>query len=57
MDKKSRQLLEDIKKLLILQLVINGANSEDIANILKINSSTIRHMVSIRKTKKGKAKS
>ncbi len=52
MDKKTHQLLEDIKKLLILQLVINGANSEEIANILKINSSTIRHMVSIRKTKR-----
>lgn len=56
MDKKSRQLLEDIKKLLILQLVINGANSEDIAKILKINSSTIRHMVSIRKTNKTRAR-
>jgi len=52
MDKKTHQLLEDIKKLLILQLVINGANSEEIANNLKINSSTIRHMVSIRKTKR-----
>ena len=52
MDKKTHQLLEDIKRLLILELVINGANSEEIANILKINSSTIRHMISIRKTKR-----
>jgi len=47
-----QRTLEEIKKLLILQLIINGVTSGDIARVLGIDSSTIRHMVSIRRVKK-----
>ena len=51
MDKKTNQLLEDIKKLLILNAVLNGAKSQDIGNALGIDSSTVRHMIPFRKIK------
>lgn len=52
MDKKITKLLEDIRQLMVLQLVMNGATSEDIASVLKIDSSTVRHMISVRKLRK-----
>ena len=52
MDKKSIQLLEDIKKLLMLQLVMNGTTSEEIGKALGLDSSTVRHMISFKKSKK-----
>lgn len=50
--KKSLDPLEAIKRLLILQLMISGVKSDDIAKALNLDSSTIRHMVSSRKIKK-----
>jgi len=50
--KKTLDTLEAIKRLLILIAIQNGANSDEIAKILNVDSSTIRHIVSIRKTKK-----
>ena len=49
---KPLEPLEAVKRLLILIAILNGANSEEIAKILNIDSSTIRHMVSVRKAKK-----
>lgn len=49
MDKNHMRLLEDIKKLLILQLLANGVSDKSIAQILGIDSSTIRHLVSLKK--------
>ncbi|KKP60707.1 MAG: hypothetical protein UR54_C0009G0037 [Candidatus Roizmanbacteria bacterium GW2011_GWA2_34_18] len=54
MDKNHIRLLEDIKKLLILQLLANGVSDRSIAQILGIDSSTIRHLVSIKKIKNSK---
>ena len=51
MDKKAIQLLEDIKKLLILQLLANGVSDKAIAKMLNIDSSTIRHKVSLKEIK------
>jgi len=50
--RKTLEPLEAIKRLLILQLIRNGAKSKDIADILGVDSSTIRHMFPIRKAKK-----
>lgn len=44
--------LEEIKKLLILQLIMNGVTSGNIAKVLGVDSSTIRHIIQIRKIKK-----
>lgn len=43
-DKISR-LLEDVKKLLILQLVHNGVQSKDIAAVLKVDPAVISRLV------------
>jgi len=50
--KKPLEPLEAVKRLLILQLLISGAKSEDIAKLLNIDSSVIRHMISMKKIKK-----
>ena len=50
--KKPLEPLEAIKRLLILIALLEGANSGEIAKILDVDSSTIRHMISIRKVKK-----
>ena len=50
--KRSLDPLEAIKRLLVLQLLINKASLENIAEILDVDSSTIRHMISIRRIKK-----
>lgn len=52
MDKNQIQLLEDIKRLLILQLLADGVDNDAIAQILRIDASTIRHMVSLKKARK-----
>jgi len=49
--KKSLEPLEAIKRLLILQLLVSGVKSEDIAKLLNIDSSTIRHMISLKRIK------
>lgn len=49
---KPLEPLEAIKRLLILIAILDGANSGEIAKILNVDSSAIRHMVSIRKVKK-----
>ena len=54
MDKKSIQLLEDIKKLLILQLLSNGVSDKAIAKILSIDASTVRHLVSLKEIRASK---
>lgn len=50
--KKQLEPLEAIKRLLILIALLEGANSGEIAKILNVDSSTIRHMISVRKVKK-----
>lgn len=55
--KKPLEPLEAIKRLLILIALLNKARSEDVAKILGVDSSTIRHMVSIKKAKKKSKKS
>ena len=54
MDKNHIRLLEDIKKLLILQLLANGVSDRSIAQILGIDSSTIRHLVPLKKIRNSK---
>lgn len=51
MDKKSIQLFEDIRKLLILQLLANGVSDKAIAKILNVDASTVRHLVSLKEIK------
>lgn len=50
--KKTLDVMEAIKRLLILIAIQNGADSKDVAKTLNVDSSTIRHIVSIRKAKK-----
>lgn len=50
--KEVLQELESIKKLLILISIKSRANSEEIGHAVGIDSSTIRRMFSMRKTKK-----
>jgi len=52
MDKKVTGLLEDIKKLLILDLVAKGVQAKDIAEVLGVGKSTIAGIVSARKIRK-----
>lgn len=54
MDKNQIKLLEDIKKLLILQLLADDVSDTVIAQILGIDSSTIRHLVSLKKIRNSK---
>jgi Mn-dependent DtxR family transcriptional regulator len=42
---KTEKLLEDIKKLMILELIEKGVQSKDIASILKIDPATITRLV------------
>lgn len=52
MGSKELEELKDIKKLLMLSLIINGANSEDLASVLGTDGSTIRRMIPMKKLKK-----
>lgn len=45
MDEKVVKLLEDIKKLLILDLIRCNVQSKDIANTLGVDSATISRLV------------
>jgi hypothetical protein len=51
MDEKSQQLLEDIKRLLILQLVKGGtpASSEEIGAALGVTGRSIRNVATASK--------
>ena len=54
MDNKATDLLEDIKKLLILDLVTRGVQAKDIATVLGVGKSTISAIVPARQIKKSK---
>ena len=49
MDQKSEQLLEDIRRLLILQLVKDGASSEEIGSALGVSGRAIRNIATASK--------
>ena len=51
-DQKTTQLLEDIKKLLILDLIRQGVQGKDIAAILGVDPAIISRMVPARQIKK-----
>jgi len=51
-NKKTNQLLEDIKKLLILDLVVRGAQGKDIASVLGVDPASISRLVPARQIKK-----
>lgn len=53
-DQKINQLLEDIKKLLILDLVRQGVQGKEIASILGVDPAIISRMVPARQIKKNK---
>ena len=44
--------LQSIKRLLVVLLIKNGATSEEIGKALEIDSSAVRKMFPMRKTKK-----
>jgi len=52
---KELEELQSIKKLLIAVLVKLGATSEEIGDVLGVDSSVVRKMVPIKKIKKFKA--
>lgn len=52
MDKKIIELLEDIKKLLILDLIAKDVQAQDVAKVLGVNKSTIARIVPSRRIKK-----
>lgn len=52
MDSQVVKLLEDIKKLLILDLLQKNVQTTEIADTLGVNKSTISRLVSVRKLKR-----
>ena len=54
MDKKIIELLEEIKKLLILDLITRDVQAKDIAGVLGVGKSTISGIVPARQIKKSK---
>ena len=46
------KLLEDIKRLLVLQLLTSGVQTTDIAIALDVNKSSVSRMVPLQKIKK-----
>ena len=52
MDKKIIELLEDIKKLLILDLIVRDVQAKDVAKVLNVDKSTITRIVPARRIKK-----
>jgi len=46
--------LQSIKKLLVLLAIKSGATSEEIGQALGVDSSTVRKMFPMKKTKKSK---
>jgi hypothetical protein len=53
MDKKIAGLLEDIKRLIILDLIVKGVKSKNIAQVLGVDNAVITRIVPSRKMKKG----
>lgn len=53
MDQKVVTLLEDVKKLLILDLVAKGIQSQHIAEVLGVDGAVITRLVPARKIKRG----
>ena len=51
-NRKTNQLLEDIKKLLILTLIRQGVQGKEIANALRVDPAIISRMVPSRQIKK-----
>ncbi len=51
MDDKFIKILEEIKKLLILDLITKGIQGKDIAQVLGVDKSTITRIVPSRKIK------
>jgi len=49
---KIEELLEDIKKLLIVQLVTSGAQAKDIAAVLGVDRSAIARIAPAKKFKR-----
>lgn len=52
MDEKIADLLEDVKRLLILDLVAKGVQSKHIAKVLGVDNSVITRIVPARQVKK-----
>ncbi|MBZ9571794.1 helix-turn-helix domain-containing protein [Patescibacteria group bacterium] len=52
--KQSLKPLEAIKRLLILNAMLNGAESKDIAEILEISKRRVQQIVPIKEIKKKK---
>jgi predicted transcriptional regulator len=53
MDKKIAGLLEDIKRLMILDLIDRGVKGKRIADVLKVDAAIVSRIVSPKKNKKG----
>ncbi len=53
MEDKIAKLIEDIKKLLILDLVAKGVQAGQIGEVLGVNRTTITRIAPARKIKKG----
>lgn len=51
MDRQIAKTIEDIKKLLILDLIARGVQGKDIAQVLGVDKSTITRIVPARKIK------
>jgi predicted transcriptional regulator len=54
MDKKIAGLLEDIKRLMVLDLVDRGLQGKRIAEVLDVDPAIVSRMVAPRKAKKKK---
>lgn len=48
------ELLEDLKRLSIMQLIVSGAQSTHIAKALGIDVSSISHMMPVREIQKAR---
>jgi predicted transcriptional regulator len=56
MDKRVVELLEDLKKLMILDLISRDIQGKDIAAVLGVDPAVVSRIVSKRAKKKGKAR-
>ncbi len=56
MDKKGIELLEAIKKLLILNLVTKGVPGKSIAAVLGVDPAVISRVIAVRKKRRRKVK-
>ena len=55
MDEKIIELLEDIKKLLIVSLIAKGVQGKDIAEVLGVDKSSVAKIAPARQIRKGMA--